>query len=159
MRARIVLDDCRIVLDSLDSATDERSFRIHWVALVTLLRAVGHVLEKVDATNDARLRRAVNAKWTEWKTNRDENRIFWDFVEAERNSVLKTYEANYHPGDVDIVVTSGSNSELFVLDEAIFQPMLDGLYAGEDARDVAQEALAWWERQLAEIEALRDRGA
>lgn len=45
MRARMVLDDCRTVLEWLDSAADERSFRIYWVALVALLRAVGHVLE------------------------------------------------------------------------------------------------------------------
>lgn len=159
MKARVVLNDCRIVLDRLEAAEDEQSFRIYWVALVALLRAVGHILEKVDAVKNPGLKTVVDVKWADWKANRTANRIFWDFVEAERNSVLKTYEANYHPGDVEIVVASNSEAELFVLDEALFKPLLDGPYAGEDARDVAQEALEWWERQLTEVEALVAKGA
>ena len=50
-RARIVLEDCRLALQLLEEETDLRRWRLHWVAAVALVRAVGHVLEKVDGAS------------------------------------------------------------------------------------------------------------
>ena len=51
--ARRVLDDCKFILAKLEDEKDDQQWRIHWVAVVTLLRAVGHVLTKVDGKREA----------------------------------------------------------------------------------------------------------
>jgi hypothetical protein len=155
MRAGIVLDDCRRALQLAEDDRNEQEFRVHWVALVALLRAVGHVLDKVDAVSSPELRRAVDERWSAWRHNRDEHRIFWEFVEDERNSVLKTYELGVQPGDAQVVVQQARGAEAFTLDECIFKPLLDGPFAGEDGRDVARDAISWWEDQLSEIRRTR----
>lgn len=149
MRAQVVLHDCRRALESVEDARNDQDFRVQWVALVALLRAVGHVLYKVDAATSASLRKAVDARWAEWQRDRSAHRLFWDFIECERNSVLKTYEIGVQPGDIDIVVQSSGVAKGFSLDECLFKPLLDGPFAGEDGRDVAREAISWWEDQLA----------
>jgi len=151
MRAEVVLEDCRKVLSFLEDARTEQEFRIHWVSMVTLLRVVGHVLDKVDAVSCSKLRKAVDENWQKLHAKRDENLIFWAFIEDERNSVLKEYGLRVALGDVPVVVRHDSGEEEFVLDECIFNPLTDGPYAGEDGRDVARNAIAWWENQLSLI--------
>src|SRR5215204_7808186 len=56
------------------------------VAIVTLLRAVGHVLEKVDADTPARKAWLLSA-WKTWKTEP----IFANFIELNRNQLLKEF--------------------------------------------------------------------
>jgi len=34
------------------------------------------------------------------------------------------------------------------LDENIYRPMVEGAWEGDDARDVLQEAINWWEEEL-----------
>jgi hypothetical protein len=153
VKAEIVLDDCRAVLDWIEDARNEQEFRVRWVGLVALLRAVGHVLDKVDGTSDPRLRQAIDKKWQDWHREPDRHRIFWEFIEAERNSILKTYEMGYQQGDVPVVVEATAGPQLFVLHEALFKPLVDGPFAGEDARDVARDAISWWEQQLSSITA------
>ena len=65
MRARIVLADCEMALADFNASVNANEFmRPRWVSLITLLRAVGHVLEKVDrpvADRDAQMR--AGAAW------------------------------------------------------------------------------------------------
>jgi hypothetical protein len=161
-RARLVLDDSRLALQLLEDETDLRRWRLHWVAAVALLRAVGHVLEKADGTSQA-VRLASRAAFTRWKSDAPEHKIFREFIERERNTILKEYEFNFHPGDeVDVAipvtlqrVSAGAFVEaetIFPLDNNIYRPLLDGFREGEDARDVLSDAIDWWERELTAIE-------
>lgn len=151
MTADIVIDDCRRALHLVEDARNEEDFRVNWVALIALLRAVGHVLQKVDAASSSALRKAVDERWDEWRRNRDEHRIFWEFIEAERNSLLKMYEFGVQVGDVQILVQADRGAEVFTLDEGLFNPLLNGPFAGEDGRDIARDAISWWEDQLSII--------
>jgi hypothetical protein len=91
--ARRVLADCEIAHQLLrKESTESATWRPHWVLCLTLLRAVGHVLDNVDGEADANHRAAISAKWEEWKADVEENRIFWDFIKAERNNLLKEYK-------------------------------------------------------------------
>src|SRR5262245_54359762 len=90
-RARVVLEDCRAQLAALDYGLPGPEWRRAWVATVALLRAVGHVLEKVDGKSSPGMARAVKAEFARLKRERGENKIFWDFIERERNNVLKEY--------------------------------------------------------------------
>jgi hypothetical protein len=96
--ARTVLNDCRTALQLLEEETDLQRWRIHWVAALALIRAVGHVLDKVDG-RDPQVSAAARAAYKKWKSEAPEHEIFREFVERERNSILKEYEFNVHPGD------------------------------------------------------------
>jgi hypothetical protein len=52
-RARLVLEDCKLALQLLENETDLRRWRLHWVSAIALIRAVGHVLDKVDGKSKA----------------------------------------------------------------------------------------------------------
>ena len=160
--ARKVLADCHLVLEMLENETEYARWRVHWVAALALVRAVGHVLTKVDG-EDARYRASIDAAFGGWKANRSKHVIFWEFIEEERNNILKEYQFNVHPlEEVEVVVNSTLKSavtgekvqvgELAQLGENIYKPIMDGFYEGINARDVYREALEWWSAELAAME-------
>ncbi|KJC40670.1 hypothetical protein UB31_27580 [Bradyrhizobium sp. LTSP849] len=117
-------------LQNSDLDDDHPEWRIYWFAGLALLRTVGHVLDKIDGTTSDQHRRIINATWESWKRNRAENAIFWDFVEQERNNLLKTYEFGVEIDD-------------------------EGLLHKESGRDGGQlfrEAVYWWRFQLEKLE-------
>lgn len=124
------------------------SFRVLWVAGVALARAVGHVLQKVDCEKDRAVSVAVGKAYASWKADRLSNTIFWDFIEEERNQVLKQYEVGFFAGPVDVV----ADDQVHTLDDHLFCPLTDGPFAGEDCRDILLQAIEWWERQLTAVE-------
>ena len=161
-KAREVLSDCREALALLEEEQDLRRWRIHWAAAITLIRAVGHVLDKVDGL-DAATRRASRVRYALWQSKNTEHEIFREFIDKERNNLLKEYQINIHPlEDVAVLVKGvavpdgGGDSErlaqVFTLNENIYRPLLDGPWSGDDARDVLSEAIEWWETQLAAID-------
>src|SRR5204862_6403140 len=91
--ARATLADCEVAHELQKKEKKESvTWRPHWVLCLTLLRAVGHVLENADGETDAKHRAAIKQRWEEWKANKDENSIFWNFIEVERNNLLKEYK-------------------------------------------------------------------
>jgi len=155
--ARRVLADCSVATELLEDEADETRFRILWVAAVALLRAVGHTLKKVDASRSPLISRAADDAYESWKQNRSIHAIFWEFIEDERNRVLKQYELGFLPGP--IAVTDHETNELWALKDSLFCPIADGAFSGEDCRDVLRDGIAWWETQLSNIEAAAARGA
>ncbi|MFL6725883.1 MAG: hypothetical protein ACJ8FS_05145 [Sphingomicrobium sp.] len=98
-----------------------------------------------------------------WKSDDPEHEIFREFIEPERNNILKEYRFRHHPLDevpvaVELTLCSLTNAEMrhhaeiFELGDNVYRPMLDGYREGDDARDVLEEALDWWERQLDAID-------
>jgi hypothetical protein len=76
--ARKTLTDCEAAHELLKKERKESAtWRVHWTACLTLLRAVGHVLDNADGETDAKRRALIKAKWDEWKSNKDANAIFW----------------------------------------------------------------------------------
>lgn len=104
-----------------------------WVAGVAILRIIGHVLAKVDSSSSAVHGAEINRLWDEWKADRAEHTIFWNFIEKERNNILKSYEFGAQlvedDDDADIVFSDGDSA---------FGKFRDALY--------------WWRAQLEELE-------
>lgn len=161
--AREVLIDCEIALEMLEEVEDLRRWRVLWAGSVALLRAVGHVLKKVDGA-DPRIGSAVDQRYRIWGSERQENAIFWDFIEEERNNVLKEYQFGVSlDEEIPLLVQSNTpNGETEVgvlqLGENLYRPLLTDHGEGEDARDVYREALDWWQRELTTIEELLKSG-
>jgi hypothetical protein len=154
LHARHVLDDCRFVLELLDEERDQRRFRILWVAACALLRAVGHVLEKVDTEESDNLEKAIGNSWKRWNDDRPANSIFWDFIREERNVVLKEYKCRYGEGHTGFLFPDQGSSEDMIesLTENVYKPMLYGPFASCDCRELVREGIQWWQRELDIIE-------
>ena len=161
-KAREVLDDCRVALSLLEEEKDIRRWRIHWAAAVALIRAVGHVLDKVDG-EDPLIKQASNAAFKQWRSMDPNHEIFREFIERERNNLLKEYRSDVHPlTTVAMAVEFTAQpvgggapvrlAQIAEIGENIYRPFLHGPWEGDDARDVLSEAIAWWDSQLAAIE-------
>lgn len=150
--ARQVLDDCYRAHQLIEDVVTEQDFRVHWVALVTLLRSVGQVLKEVDGLTDPDKKKKIDDLWALWSANKEENEIFWKFIKAERDFVLKEYSFGTHPGSPLITIEKGNDSDSYLIDECLFKPLTHGRYAREDGRDIARMAIDWWEKQLQTIE-------
>lgn len=162
LKAREVLDDCRVGLSMLEDETDIRRWRVHWAASIALIRGVGHVLDKVDGA-DPIVKQAAIAAFKQWKSAEPKHEIFREFIERERNNLLKEYRSDVHP-HAQIALAfefltqpeSGGApvryAQIAEIDENIYRPLLDGPWEGTDARDVLSDAIEWWESELTAIE-------
>ncbi len=164
IRSREVLADCKLALAMLEDEKDLARWRIHWFAALALVRAVGHVLDKVDGKNPV-IRDAAGAAHRLWKSGAPDHEIFREFIERERNTILKEYEFNTHPSDkVEMVlvrtlqrVSDGvliQDAQIAPIGDNVYRPLLSGFREGDDARDVLSDAIDWWETELSSIEAV-----
>ena len=159
--ARKVLADCEAVLGMLEEEENGYRRRVLWAGALALLRAVGHVLHKVDGA-DPLQRPLIDAAWDRWNTDKAANAVFWEFIEEERNNILKEYRfsvsnsAEVGLGVVEINRETGHAVAVetpFALDANLYWRKETGFGLGDDARDVYQEALRWWDAELSRIEA------
>ena len=161
--ARRVLGDCKAALDMLEDEEHEQRWKVLWAGAMALLRAVGHVLRKVDG-EDARLRPLIDAAYDRWKADRSTIAVFWKFIEEERNNILKEYRFSVlDSAEVDLCVVevlggpeSGQalvHETPFGLGENLFRPVTEGFGAGEDGRIVYRQAMKCWDAELFRIEA------
>lgn len=153
LRAEAVLHDCRRAIEKLESERNPEYFRIWLVAAFALIRAVGHVLDKIDGDESEEVRLAVKQVWPKWKKGEGEHRIFKDFIEHERNAILKTYEFNFKPDPSPIPFTDGKEVFQIENEDLFYVPAGSGPYAGEDVRELLSQACDWWTKQLALIKA------
>jgi hypothetical protein len=154
--ARLVLEDAKLVRKKLEDETDDTEWRLNWVLAVVLLRAVGDVLDKVDGAADPRVRRVAGELYRSWKEG-ESDAIFGGFIKLERDSIVHEYQTAMSDGSIRIaIIQDGREGDeahgLSWLDENLYRPMEEGPFAGEDGRDLIDEALSWWHRQLDEVE-------
>lgn len=147
-KARFVLSDAEFAWNKSEVTEDATELRVLWFATLGLLRAVGHVLDKVDGPSDAAVGIAVKEAWRRWHDDRLKYRLFHDFIDAERNILVKEYEQRYEESSGPIL----AGGYVFALDELLFVPLTHGPFAGEDVRDVAREAIEWWREELDAID-------
>jgi len=158
--ARQVLGDCKAGLQDLTDDISGSEWRRKWVACVALLRAVGHVLDKVDRNVTTAMNSVIQEEWRRFKNDT----IFKDFIEQERNNILKQYKFGAGQGVTIQVGTlkqtpigQGGNAVSGVeasTPTASFNTYLmnTGPYSKADPRDIVKLAIAWWEQQLDEID-------
>lgn len=153
--ARKVLEDCRKAHSLLENESDLQIWRIHWFGALALLRAVGHVLDKVDAAENPALKIAQNEAYKVWKSCDPSHEIFREFIEKQRNIAVKEYSFQYDMrNEIPIAIHGNSVIEQHLLQDNLFRPLTDGFGAGSDARDVYAEAIDWWEMEIRKLEEL-----
>jgi len=144
--ARKVLRDAYFARNELTAAIKDGSTqrtRLAWITCITLLRAVGHVLDKVDADRSTYVKQASDLQFSKTKADRFANLIFWEFIEAERNQIIKEYKSSifdYVPDDLnggkDVLVVTN-----ILIGIQVFTP-------GE----AVSAAIHWWEEYLDAVE-------
>ena len=148
--ARKVLNDLEVAHHALESEEELDRFRVLWVSAISLSRAVGHVLHKIDSSISSAMKEAIRKAYESWSNNREKNQIYFEFIESERNSVLKEYEFGFLSGPINVLAFP--ETQVFHLSANLYVPLMDGPYSGEDCLDVLREAINWWSTQLAEID-------
>jgi hypothetical protein len=118
--------------------------------VVALLRAVGHVIDKVDGQRSREIRRIVDEEYRKLKDSKPEPHIFWGFIEDERNLVLKEYRfRGLHVSGFNVTSITGASlktAQQFTLTrEGVGDLHLhvfnEGPFAGRNQLDVAIEAI------------------
>ena len=155
-QARLVLSDVELVRDRLEDEEDEREWRLDWALAVVLLRTVGDVLHKVDGALNPAVLQAANALYRTWSEGA-ENQIFREFIKKERDSIVHEYRSTMSEGPIIVLNVAAALSKYpmsveNLLDDNLFRPMMDGPYAGQDGRDLVDEAIRWWRIQLDKVD-------
>src|SRR5690606_26372999 len=65
--------------DVSDGDEEYPEWRLYWVAGLALLRAIGHVLVKVDAKSSTQHHQKIDDLWGRLRSDRDKSWIFWQF--------------------------------------------------------------------------------
>lgn len=147
-RARWVLEDCKYAAKELRENKSANTWRVRWITVISLLRAVGHVLYKVDSTSRQENEQAINNWWRMVKKNKEDNNIFWEFINNERNLLLKEYKTTAF--FTEITKSNWHTKEVITTINSTFD---EGFYKDRLTFEVVDEAIDWWENQLISIEA------
>lgn len=155
MEAEKMLHIAKTAHEMLQAVEERDQVEVLWIAAITALRGVGHVLAKVDKQSSTVLSKRIDDWWIELNKNKSEekNLIFFNFIEKERNDTIKELSIHYDKDVQDLLVIENINNgdAYFVNDvipQLIYIPMTDGYYEGEDIRDLIEIAIEWWEKQI-----------
>jgi hypothetical protein len=126
-------------------------FQSQYIAIVALLRSVGHVFEKVDCADSAR-RAWCKGNWKTWS----QEPIFGEFIEPTRNVLLKEFRGGLEtqsaalgsPAFVADPSTSGGVSRHATFDASQFRDP-----HGKPVVTQLRAAIDFWDRHLKEAEA------
>jgi hypothetical protein len=109
---------------------------------------------ETEGSGDAAMLAAAARWWQKLKGSKPAPEIFWQFIEADRNTLVKEYNFTAFRSD-----TAGGQGFMFtpfgveMFDVRPSYKMVVGPFLGRDARDAVEEAIRWWDQQLQAIEA------
>ncbi|KXF90640.1 hypothetical protein [Phaeobacter inhibens] len=169
LQAQVVLDDAvsasfKWMYGPIEQGAESR---VIYVAAVALLRSVGHVLHKVDCKRHPEISDEVAARFQRWKKGEQGDLIFSEFIEKERNLILKEYAPNWRPeNEVEfefrmVDLPSSRSEQSRRLSEAMASKMEsksfraivmpDGPFAGWGFDELLTKSMRWWAKELSEI--------
>jgi hypothetical protein len=166
MKAREVFRDCEYAKECLQQAIEQnrlKDAKLFWFAALAMLRAIGHVLDKVDADErGSNFRDTLQERYKLWK----QDPIFANFIERERNNILKEYVSSLTERattDESFLVTESGERLVTESGSALVGTTTistlvkgNGVYSGISPDDVLARALAWWNRELSELELISE---
>jgi len=158
-KARRVLEDCKNALGDLYDEPNSMKWPVIWVGTLSLLRAVGHVLQNEDSKVSKEMKMAIKEVWESWKKDPEKNKIFFEFIKKDRDLILKEYRYRANVG-ITIRFPKGVSKDYIYRDgvkevESVEYHYLisDGPFKNKDQRELVEEAIWWWMGQLDEIDA------
>lgn len=127
------------------------TWRVQWGGMCALLKTSVHLM-RIDAKRcfSASIREALAEAWKALGRDKSAFPLFWDFINRERNNILKEYAFSAYEGmlqedgtiDVpkSLLTSLSEDRQLFIR---------GGQYDGRLALDVASEATEWVQSYLA----------
>jgi hypothetical protein len=136
-------------LASLDSPGAHVHWRIFWIAAVSALRATGHVLKSVDQPRMGRKAPIVDI----WRDAAKHEPIFSEFIEQERNNVLKRYQFGTTPSKVTSYTMDDRGKSYKEL-VAKYGERTILVWGGdiEDSIEMLARSIIWWDIELRIVE-------
>jgi hypothetical protein len=121
---------------------------------------VGHVLHKIDGEQSQQHTEPIRQWWEQLKS-KPRPHIFWNFIEEERNTILKEYrtlareDVSIRLGGTQLAFNAPPDATRHDLPGTTeyHYTMRDGPFKGRDPRDLIREGIQWWEDELEIIEA------
>lgn len=126
-------------------------YRSQYIAIVALLRSVGHVFEKVDCT-DAGRRHWSKERWRTWR----QNPIFSDFIEPTRNALLKESQGGLQRHDDAFVAVAAVADPSMPSGASLIASFDRSEFRDAEGRPILPQlrtALDFWDQCLQEAEA------
>jgi hypothetical protein len=160
--ARKVLHDACYAIHQHQDTLQGEAFRVSLFAVVGLLRAVGHVLDKVDSEISPAMKRAIKDKFSKLKSQKTNSAIYWEFIHEERNSLLKNYKSSVIRtfdlydiwGNFLTTENVGENSGVEYVGANTKSIIARGHFVNKSEQEVAWQAHDWWVAYLDEIDEL-----
>jgi hypothetical protein len=177
--ARRVVDDCEDALRDYADSANTPFQRSRWVAVITLLRTVLYVLQRVDhkaTSDDGRWRiddagdrlggsaargkgrqRPSRAARRRRARASSEPHIFHDFIDDERNDVVHQYDLSarvsvaIYPRGIPWMPDVLDDREVTGTTRYTFE-MKDAPFVGQDPRQLCHRAIEFWRASLDEID-------
>ena len=97
LAARRALRDAYRAKNEFSAALSSKNLatiRLRWITAITILRAVGHTLLITDASRSPALRSEIDSAWKRWKSDSFQHLNFHEFIEKERNTILKEHHTS-----------------------------------------------------------------
>lgn len=130
-------------------------YQAQHLAMLAMLRSVGHVLNKVDAATPAK-KTWLDERWSRWKSEP----IFRDFIELERNRLLKEYRGGIAPDDPAIVARGAAADPRYPAGASLVVAIDVARLRAPDGAGLVirlREAVAYWCLNVSEAEAAFER--
>jgi len=157
LKARAYLTSYRICSDvrrAIQNLENELptfgAWHVEWAGICALLKASIHVM-KVDARRcySAELQQSLLRGWKRLADQKSAYPLMWDFIDKERNNILKEYSFSAYDEYIKEDGTTVDFVSLFDLGTSRHLLRIRmGPYAGRIALEVAGEAVAWIEEYL-----------
>ncbi len=141
-------------LEMLENVENYEQVEVLWLAAITSLRAVGHVLNKRDKLQNMQIAPIIDEWWKTLKESKESGRngIFFNFIDLERNDTIKEFCFNYcdYPQKIGVFQNSDKEATVdeYTLNDCLFIPVEEGIFKGEDIRDMISESIEWWKQQF-----------
>ena len=163
LKSYITCSHCKYAIDRLkNEPIDYLDWKIQWAGICALLKTSMHLMRNSDAKSELPepLKKNLIQAWHKLEKNKAKYPIYWQFIDKERNNILKEYE--YCP-DVVIITQDGAiknkiPSLLSTMEDGEKETLLirSGKYKGRLALEVLTEAAQWTEEYI--FDAIRTAG-
>ena len=139
---------CKMAVDELlTTSFDDEKWKYRWVSVVALLRTVLHVYIKIDTPHNK-----SNSEYKEYWSNKKKEDIFCNFIERERNLVIKEFDFK-NVSKVNFILTTENEMELEAESGDAF--LTENIVIVKDfnipVSELLYSALNWLEEYLCEM--------
>lgn len=128
-------------------------WKVTWIGTCTIIRSSIDLFQ-IDAKSclHPRICEEIIKEWHDIRKNRDKNRIFWDFLRQERNSILHEYEWRAYEAWMkpDGTLRPARLSLLMIDDDGARPALLmrDGPFKGRNSLELLKESADWAESRI-----------